>query len=132
LTPAIRQGVGKIPHDVLRCNGDGWGPSPPNVDDGEKVMETPVDAVKKAVLPVLRRHEVIRAGIFGSCARDDMTAESDIDVLVEIRPDISLLDFIGIKLEIEQAIGKEVDLVEYDAIKPPLRDRILREQVVIL
>lgn len=95
-------------------------------------MGKAIDAVSEAVLPILKRHGVLRAGIFGSCARDDMTADSDIDVLVEIRSDIGLLDFIRIKLELEQALSREVHLVEYDAIKPQLKDGILREQVIIL
>jgi len=52
--------------------------------------------------------------------------------LVEIEKDISLLDFVGLKLEIEDKLGKKLDLVEYNAIKPLLRERILKEQVVIL
>lgn len=95
-------------------------------------MGKAVDAISEIVLPILKRHGVTRAGVFGSCARGDMTADSDIDVLVEIRPDIGLLDFIRIKLEIEEALGQKVDLVEYDSVKPPLKDRILREQVQIL
>jgi len=60
-----------------------------------------------------------------------MRDDSDIDILVEIDKDISLLDFVGLKLEIEDALGKKVDLVEYKAIKPLLREWILNEQVVI-
>jgi len=61
-----------------------------------------------------------------------MIAGGDIDILVEIRQDISLLDFIRIKQEVAEALGQDVDLVEYDAIKPRLRDKILSEQVSIL
>jgi predicted nucleotidyltransferase len=64
--------------------------------------------------------------------RGDMIAGGDIDILVEIRQDISLLDFIRIKQEVAEALGQDVDLVEYDAIKPRLRDKILSEQVSIL
>ena len=95
-------------------------------------MAKAVDEIREIVLPILRRHGVTRAGIFGSCARGDMTADSDIDVLLEISRDISLLDFVRIKLEIEEALGQKVDLVEYDTIKPLLRDQILSEQVQIL
>ena len=95
-------------------------------------MAKAVDEIREAVLPILRRHGVARAGIFGSYARGDATAESDIDVLVEIGPDVGLLDFVRIKLEIEEALGQPIDLVEYDSIKPLLRDRILSEQVQIL
>ncbi len=43
-----------------------------------------------------------------------MREDSDIDILVEIEKDISLLDFVGLKLEIEEALGRKVDLVEYN------------------
>jgi len=61
-----------------------------------------------------------------------MREDSDIDILVEIEKDISLLDFVGLKLEIEEALGRKVDLVEYNTIKPLLKERILNEQVIIL
>ena len=88
--------------------------------------------IKRRALPILRRHGVRRAGVFGSTARGERRRGSDIDVLVEIDRDISLLDFVGIKLELEEALGMPVDLVEYSTIKPLVRDRILQEQVVIL
>jgi len=88
--------------------------------------------VREIALPILKRHGVTRAGVFGSCARGKLLPGSDIDILVEIRQDISLLDFIRIKQEVAEALGQEVDLVEYDALKPRLRDEILSEQVSIL
>lgn len=60
-----------------------------------------------------------------------MKESSDIDILVEIEKDISLLDFVALKLELEETLGRKVDLVEFDTIKPRLRERILKEQVVI-
>jgi len=80
----------------------------------------------------LNRYGVSRAGVFGSLVRGEMTEGSDIDILVEIKSDISLLDFIHIKHELEDALGRKVDLVEYDTIKPLLRERILSEQQPIL
>lgn len=91
-----------------------------------------IDDVKHKVLPILQNHGVKRAGLFGSLVRGEVESESDIDILVEIKNDISLLDFVGIKLELEEATGRKVDLVEYDTIKPFLREKILSEQVVIL
>ncbi len=88
--------------------------------------------VREIALPILIQHGVTRAGVFGSCARGEMTPGSDIDILVEIRQDISLLDFVRIKQEVAEALGQEVDLVEYDALKPRLREEILSEQVSIL
>jgi len=90
------------------------------------------DKIKETVVPILKRHNVKRASLFGSIVRDDYTEGSDIDILVELQEDSSLLDFIDIKLEIEDATNKKVDLVEYDMIKPALRKYILSEQEAIL
>lgn len=79
------------------------------------------EEIKNRVLPILRRHRVKRAGLFGSCVRGEMEEDSDIDLLVEIDEDISLLDFVGIKVEIEEVLGRKVDLGEYSTIKPLLR-----------
>lgn len=94
-------------------------------------METSVKEIKRKILPILQNYGVKKAGLFGSCVRGEMREDSDIDILVEIEKDISLLDFVGLKLEIEDALGKKIDLVEYNTIKPLLKDRILNEQVVI-
>lgn len=91
-----------------------------------------IEQIKEQVLPILRRYGAKRAGLFGSLVREEMTEGSDIDILVELNKDLSLLDFIGIKLEIEERLGKKVDLVEYDTLKPLLKDRILKEEVRIL
>jgi len=95
-------------------------------------MTRAIEEIKEKILPILKTHHVKRAGIFGSFAREEITPDSDLDLVLEIDDDISLLDFVGIKLEIEEAIGREVDLVEYNAIRPLLRDRILNEEVPIL
>ncbi len=90
------------------------------------------DKIKEIVVPILKKHNVKRASLFGSIVRDDYTEGSDIDILVELQEDTSLLDFIDIKLEIEDATNKKVDLVEYDMIKPALKEYILSEQEAIL
>ena len=95
-------------------------------------MNTNVDEIKKKIIPILQHFEIKKAGIFGSFVRGEMTNESDIDILVEIDKDISLLEFIGIKLEIESVLGNKIDLVEYNSIKPILKNRIQKEQVRIL
>lgn len=95
-------------------------------------MKIYMEEIKRKILPILQRYGVKRVGLFGSYVRGDMREDSDIDILVEIEKDISLLDFVGLKLEIEEALGKKIDLVEYNTIKPLLKERILKEQVVIL
>ena len=88
--------------------------------------------LKKKSIPILKRYGVRRAAVFGSFARNQMRKSSDIDILVDIQKDISLLDFVGLKLEIEEALGKKVDLVEYNTIKPLIKERVIGEQLMIL
>jgi predicted nucleotidyltransferase len=95
-------------------------------------MTKDIDGIRKKITPILKRYGVKRAGVFGSCARGEMKEDSDIDILVEIEKDLSLLDFVGLKLEIEEKLGRKVDLVEYCTVKPLLRERILNQQVAIL
>jgi len=95
-------------------------------------MKYNIEEIKRKIIPVLQRHGIKKAGLFGSGVRDDLKEESDIDILVEIEDDISLLDFVGIKLEIEEAVGRKVDLIEYDTIKELLKEKILKEQIIIL
>ncbi len=83
-------------------------------------------------MPILKRNNIARAGIFGSYARGSETKTSDIDLLVEIKGNMSLLRVIKIKQEIEQKLKKRVDLVEYSTLKPLLKERILQEEVRIL
>jgi len=95
-------------------------------------MKREIEEIKRRILPILHRYGVKKVGLFGSYVRGEIREGSDIDILVEIEKDISLLDFVGLKLEIEEALGKRVDLVEYNTIKPLLRERIFKEQVIIL
>jgi len=95
-------------------------------------MKTHIEEIKRKILPILERYGVKKVGLFGSCVRGEIREDSDIDILVEIEKDISLFDFVGIKLEIEEELERKVDLVEYSTIKPLLKERILKEQVVIL
>ncbi|MBI4393265.1 MAG: nucleotidyltransferase domain-containing protein [Euryarchaeota archaeon] len=91
-----------------------------------------IAALRGVLVPVLRRQGVRKAALFGSVARGDATSSSDIDVLVELGSDASLLDLATLKLELEEAAGRRVDVVEYASIKPRLREGILADQVSLL
>ncbi|MDZ7719427.1 MAG: nucleotidyltransferase family protein [Balneolaceae bacterium] len=90
-----------------------------------------VEEIKKKVRPVLKKYGIQKAGIFGSVARGDANAK-DIDLLVKIDQKISLLDFIGIQQELEDELDMNVDLVEYDSLKPALKEDILKDEVPVL
>lgn len=80
-------------------------------------------------LPILLKHGVARAGLFGSHAEKDARDDSDVDLLIEPKAGSSLLDFIGLKLELEDVFQRSVDLVDYRAIKPIIRDRVLAQEI---
>ena len=83
------------------------------------------------IIPILKKYQVKRAGIFGSYARNTNAKASDIDILVELSGNMSLLDFISIKLAIEDKLKIKVDLVEYSSIKNALKENILEDEVRI-
>ena len=91
-----------------------------------------IKEIENKILPVLRKYHVRRASLFGSVVRGEMTEESDIDLLVELPETASLLDLAGLKIDIEELLGRNVDVLTYDSLHPLLRDRILDEQVSIL
>ena len=90
------------------------------------------EEVEQRLLSVLRRHDVLHAGIFGSFARGEAKADSDLDILVELPNTKSLLDLVALKLELEEVIEREVDVLTYRALHPRIREKALQEQVMIL
>ncbi|MFZ5587874.1 MAG: nucleotidyltransferase family protein [Thermodesulfobacteriota bacterium] len=82
--------------------------------------------------PILRRHGVVRAGLFGSAARGEAGADSDLDLLIEFDRPTSLLDRARLKLELEAALDRRVDLVHYRSLHHRIRDQVLAEEVAIL
>ena len=91
-----------------------------------------VEDIKRKALPILKRYGATRAGLVGSAARGEETGDSDVDILVEIERRMSLLDFVGLKIELEEALGRKVDLGEYSVVKPIIAEQILREEIPIL
>ena len=95
-------------------------------------MNEQIIEIKDKILNALRLNDVKRASLFGSVVRGELTDESDIDLLVEFKGRKSLLDLVGLKLELEEVLKRKVDVLTYNSLHPLLKDRILREQEVIL
>jgi len=95
-----------------------------------------ITTITKLSLPVLKKYGVIRASLFGSAITAEMTQKSDIDFLVELPSTVHGFDYVALKLnlveELEETLGKDVDIVEYSLIKPALKQYILPTQVPIL
>jgi len=88
--------------------------------------------IEKSIVPVLKKHDVARAGLFGSIVRGEAKRGSDIDILIEFRGRKSLLDLAGLELELEKKLRKKVDVLTYNSIHPLIRERILKEEVRVI
>ena len=89
------------------------------------------EQIKSIAVSIFKNNGVIRAALFGSVVRGDRTAQSDIDILVELEEGKTLLDLIGLQLELEEQLGSKVDVVTYDSLHPLLRETIMHEQELI-
>ncbi len=79
--------------------------------------------------PILsQRYPISRLALFGSWARGEARPDSDVDVMVEVDPSIGLR-FVDLGDDLEQALGRRVDLVSRRGIRPALWERIERELV---
>ena len=90
------------------------------------------DEIKKKIVAILKKKDVEKAAIFGSAVRGEMTDKSDVDIAIKFRGKHSLFDLAGIKIELEEELGKKVDIMTYDSIYPDIKKKILKEQEVIL
>ena len=100
---------------------------------GKKKQMHSLSSITKKAVPILKKHDVKRASIFGSFARGVATLRSDVDFLIEYKgKNKSLFDLVDLKLDLEETLGRKVDILTYHSIYSGLRKRILAEQVVIL
>lgn len=80
---------------------------------------------------ICRRYRVRRLSLFGSVLRDDFTADSDLDVLVEFEPDTHLgLRFFELERELTEFVGRKVDLNTRGFLSPSFRDEVVSNSVV--
>jgi predicted nucleotidyltransferase len=89
---------------------------------------------REKVLQLLRNHrdELARLGVeslalFGSLARGQAGPESDVDLLVEFNRPVGFFAFLDVQFYLEKLLGRKVDLVTPDALRPSMRDQILSE-----
>lgn len=95
------------------------------------MKQTDLRHIKEKSLPILKEAGVTRSAIFGSYVRGDNKKDSDIDILVDFPRGKGLFELVGLQFKLEDALEKNVDLVEYESLHPLLKERILAEQVQI-
>lgn len=84
--------------------------------------------IKKYKSFLKEQYAVKKIGIFGSYARNEQREDSDIDIIVELDKPIGL-KFVDLKFFLEEKLGRRVDLVTPNAIRPQMREQIFKEVV---
>ena len=81
------------------------------------------------ILEIAARHGARRVRVFGSVVRGEETPASDLDLLVEFEPGRSLLDHIALAQDLQDLLGRDVDVVTEKGLHWYIRDRVCREAV---
>jgi uncharacterized protein len=87
---------------------------------------------KEKIVKILKKNDVVKAGIFGSYARGDQKKDSDIDILIQFKGEKDLFDLINIELELKGKLKKKFDVLTYKSINPLIRKNILNDEVRII
>lgn len=91
--------------------------------------EEPLQVLIRAKPELARRYRVVRLALFGSMARDEAHAGSDVDVVVSFDGPATSERYFGVQFYLEDTLGFPVDLVTEKALRPELRPFIEKEAV---
>lgn len=86
---------------------------------------------REEIIRLARAHGARNVRVFGSAARGDMDETSDIDFLVEFEPGTSLLQHGALIAELEELLGRKVDVAPEKTLREHVRERVLREAVPV-
>jgi predicted nucleotidyltransferase len=95
----------------------------------DNMKELPFEIDK--LIAICRANDVAMVGLFGSLSRGEGDDNSDVDLMVRFSKRKSLLSLVRIEREISTALGRKVDLLTEAAISPYMKDRIMRELMVL-
>lgn len=86
-------------------------------------------ARREQVLRLAAKHGARNVRIFGSAARGEADATSDLDFLIELEPGRNVLDMGGLLMDLQSLLGRPVDVISEKGLRPSIRARVLREAV---
>lgn len=98
----------------------------------ESVQPLTIDEIKEKAVPVLKEAGVLRSSVFGSYVRGEAREDSDIDMLVELPHEKSLLDLVRLQRKLAELLGKPVDLLTYNSIHPLIKNYVQKDEHAIL
>ena len=89
-------------------------------------MSDELQKIKAEATPILEKYPISYAGVFGSFARGEEKSESDVDIMIRLKPEskFSLFDLIGMERELADRIGRKVDLATEKSIGKYIRKSV--------
>jgi predicted nucleotidyltransferase len=90
-----------------------------------------ISSQREQILTLANKYGASDVRVFGSVARGTADERSDIDFLVDLAPGRSLLDLGGLLYELQQLLGRSVDVITTAGLRPRIRDHVLKEAVSI-
>ncbi|KUO51404.1 MAG: hypothetical protein APF76_13610 [Desulfitibacter sp. BRH_c19] len=89
-----------------------------------------LEFIKNKAVPILKRHGIKKASVFGSFARGEEKHNSDIYILIEYLPETkkSLFKRIELKYDLQDVLNADVDLVTENALSPYIKDKVLKKR----
>jgi hypothetical protein len=90
-----------------------------------------LNAKREEILRIAASHGARNVRVFGSVARGDDDAHSDVDFLVEMESGKSLLDRASLLVELETLLGRKVDVATDRTLKPGIKERALKDAIAI-
>jgi predicted nucleotidyltransferase len=86
---------------------------------------------RREILELAARHGARNVRVFGSVARGDDRPGSDVDLLVDVEPGRTLLDVIGFEQDLQELLGRRVEVLTEGGLSPYLQERILAEAAAL-
>ncbi len=90
-----------------------------------------IQQYRQEILSVAKKHGVTSIKLFGSFARGEENEKSDVDFLVEMEKDRSLLDIGGLVMDLQDLLHRTIDVVEPNGLHSLIRDEVLKEAISI-
>lgn len=91
----------------------------------------PIELIREHATELHNDYRVAKLGIFGSFARGEATENSDVDILVEFIEPVDIFHFMRLQQYLSEILGRQVDLVTPDALKPLSKDKVLKEALYL-
>lgn len=95
-------------------------------------MSQQAQNIIKIIKPILLKHGIVKADLFGSAARGEMNADSDIDILVQFPSGSGFKVLGGVYGELTDTLNKKIDMVEYDYVNKYIRDSVFSSTAKII